>query len=386
MRKEAYLSAPVVRDFIAWMEPILDTPHSFTHSYSMKKPKKNYAFDSLYTAYKKYDWRSPAGAFAIHADNLKKSLITSDEHACKNACYGILKWGGVLRGNEAEISNHPDLCAYLLEVKNRLGSDLPLDEYFFAGLHMNSGFSKIYSAYIEDFIIYDGRVGASFGLLVRMFCTERGLSCVPDELNFAWAPGQEAKYVQRKSNRRNPSCDMYKFPALDNNKPEKHLENNIRANWLLSELVRTTKSKFANEPFPMRALEQALFMIGYDVSNAAENSGEKNKEHAMTITSFPDKASAKKTAKLLIEQRLAACVQMFPIESVYLWEGEVCEGDEVALLIKSRAALFDQLVVTIRENHPYEVPEIIQIPMTAGLPAYLRWIDDCTYDKEGEPK
>ena len=101
-------------------------------------------------------------------------------------------------------------------------------------------------------------------------------------------------------------------------------------------------------------------------------------EYAMIITTFPDRESAKKAARILVEKRLAACVQMFPIESVYLWKGEICDDNEIVLFIKSRAALFTKIADTIKGIHPYEMPEIIQLPIADGLPEYLRWIGDCT--------
>ena len=101
-------------------------------------------------------------------------------------------------------------------------------------------------------------------------------------------------------------------------------------------------------------------------------------EYILIISTFADKGSAKKIAKQLVEQRLAACVQMLPIESVYLWKDEICDECEMLLLIKSKAALFDKITVAIKESHSYEVPEIIQIPITDGLPEYLKWINDCT--------
>ena len=100
-------------------------------------------------------------------------------------------------------------------------------------------------------------------------------------------------------------------------------------------------------------------------------------EYSMIISTFPDKESAKKTAKLLVEQRLAACVQIFPIESVYLWQNKICDENEILLLIKSRTDFFEKIATAIKENHSYEVPEIIQIPISDGLPTYLKWIGDC---------
>jgi len=100
-------------------------------------------------------------------------------------------------------------------------------------------------------------------------------------------------------------------------------------------------------------------------------------EYSMIISTYADKDLAKEIAKTLVEQRLAACVQMFPINSVYLWKDEICDENEIMLLIKSRTDLFDKIAAAIKAHHPYEVPEIVQIPITDGLPEYLSWIGEC---------
>jgi len=101
-------------------------------------------------------------------------------------------------------------------------------------------------------------------------------------------------------------------------------------------------------------------------------------DYSITISTFPDIASAKNAAKMLVERRLAACVQVFPIESVYCWKDEICEDGEVMLFIKSRTALFEAIATAIKEIHSYEVPEVIQVPITGGLLEYLGWIDENT--------
>jgi periplasmic divalent cation tolerance protein len=101
-------------------------------------------------------------------------------------------------------------------------------------------------------------------------------------------------------------------------------------------------------------------------------------DYALITATFPDEDSAKSTAKLLVERRLAACAQLFPIESIYSWQGKICDENEVMLLIKSRTALFGEIAATIKENHSYEVPEIVQIPLTGGWPDYLQWLEDST--------
>jgi periplasmic divalent cation tolerance protein len=106
-------------------------------------------------------------------------------------------------------------------------------------------------------------------------------------------------------------------------------------------------------------------------------------EYSIITVTFPDKESAKKAANLLVERRLAACVQMLPVESVYLWKKEICEENEIMLFIKSRTEMFDKISEVIRGIHSYEVPEIVQTPITGGLPEYLKWIDGCVSGNDG---
>jgi len=101
-------------------------------------------------------------------------------------------------------------------------------------------------------------------------------------------------------------------------------------------------------------------------------------EYSIIITTAANKESAREIANLLVERRLAACAQMLPIESLYLWQDKICEESETMLFIKSKTALFDEIKAAIKEIHPYEVPEIIQVPITDGLPDYLKWINDNT--------
>ena len=98
--------------------------------------------------------------------------------------------------------------------------------------------------------------------------------------------------------------------------------------------------------------------------------------YSMTITTCADRESAKRLAHALVEANLAACVQMFPVESVYTWQGKICQDGEISVLIKSRTGLFDKIADAIKENHTYELPEIIQVPITGGLPDYLDWIGE----------
>jgi len=95
----------------------------------------------------------------------------------------------------------------------------------------------------------------------------------------------------------------------------------------------------------------------------------------LVITNLPDVASAEKLARQLIEARAAACVnQLAPCISTYRWQNNIETVTEVPLLIKTTQAAYPRLEKLIREAHPYELPEIIAVSVTAGFPAYLDWI------------
>jgi len=95
----------------------------------------------------------------------------------------------------------------------------------------------------------------------------------------------------------------------------------------------------------------------------------------LVLTNLPDRASAERLADLLLEQRLAACVNILaPCRSVYRWKGAVQHDDEHPLLIKTSAERYGALEQALRQGHPYELPEIIAVPIEQGLPAYLDWV------------
>lgn len=99
----------------------------------------------------------------------------------------------------------------------------------------------------------------------------------------------------------------------------------------------------------------------------------------LVVTNLPDRESAEKLAALLIERRLAACVNILaPCSSVYRWQGEIQHDEEHPLLIKTAQDRYAELEASIRANHPYELPEIIAVPFTCGLPAYLHWVESET--------
>ena len=94
----------------------------------------------------------------------------------------------------------------------------------------------------------------------------------------------------------------------------------------------------------------------------------------VVLTTTDSTDAAAQLARQVVEARLAACVQVVPIHSVYRWQGAVQEEAEVLLVMKTQASLFPGLEAFIKERHTYETPEIVALPIVAGSPEYLGWI------------
>ena len=98
-------------------------------------------------------------------------------------------------------------------------------------------------------------------------------------------------------------------------------------------------------------------------------------EHIVVLVTAGSEPEARQLAKSLIEKQLAACVNILPVSSVYMWENELREDQEVLMIIKSTSAVFrEKLLVAIQDAHSYDVPEIIGMPIVLGSSDYLKWI------------
>lgn len=102
-------------------------------------------------------------------------------------------------------------------------------------------------------------------------------------------------------------------------------------------------------------------------------------ETIIVLCTHPAGQAAQSLASHLVEQRLAACVNILPeIKSVYSWQGTITTDTECQLIIKTRSDLFDAIKEAIIQQHPYELPEVIAVPVTRGHAPYLQWIIDST--------
>jgi len=97
----------------------------------------------------------------------------------------------------------------------------------------------------------------------------------------------------------------------------------------------------------------------------------------LVLTNLPDQESAEKLAQILIQEKMAACVNVLaPCTSFYEWQGQLEKSQEIPLLIKSTQQKYSLLENCILRHHPYELPEIISVPINKGLPSYLNWVQE----------
>ncbi|EEY99471.1 periplasmic divalent cation tolerance protein cutA [Vibrio sp. RC586] len=103
-----------------------------------------------------------------------------------------------------------------------------------------------------------------------------------------------------------------------------------------------------------------------------------NHDHCVVLTTTNNKQNAEQMIRHLLEHKLAACVQILPIESHYLWEGNYCQDNEFLLVIKTQTACYFAVEKAIEQLHCYEIPQIIQLPITQGFEPYLAWLKQTT--------
>jgi hypothetical protein len=289
LSRAEYLNCNYVQQFSGWLAARLDQPGSLEHSYFLEDVDLNWSCDSLYDAYQKYWWpfkfecrvlgRQVSGSEGLSssldyltelANAFRPAVENGDVETTVNCALSALDWGGVLGKNRARvIAMGRDICGTFAYISKKLKMDsVRLGEN--QDIHINSGFTKIYSLLVDDFIMYDGRVGAALGLLGRLFCQEAGLANIPQEIEFSYGRGQEAPGGMTGPNRRNPSTAEYRLPEFTGDR-QRHLDDNIKAGWLLKDLADKANSKFNDLPQApplnerLTAMQSALFMIGYDV-------------------------------------------------------------------------------------------------------------------------
>jgi len=287
VQKSDYLVAPDVSEFTAWLSGTLEqkTP---THSYTMPDGR-HFAFYGLWEARETYEWdfsfRCPGAASDTrgytYADSenalrvLRKGLkevvdmtispINADTKT-RDWSKAVVQWGGVTNRNANWLDAHTNGLTKRLADTARLLSrqDDSMTSLRADVGRFNAGMTKIYSLLVDDFIIFDSRVAGTLAWFVALWCHTSGRACVPPLLRVRCLRAKEhAAAKVRKV--RNPTCSHFYFPWV--NTQSQHAHWNLRASWILSSAVSTAKaSNFSGESQPLRALEAAFFMWGYDLA------------------------------------------------------------------------------------------------------------------------
>lgn len=288
-KKDNYLIGKQVKAFTIWLDSCLDVSGKFNHSYYLLKTKQNWQCSNLFEAFENYCWsynvmcevqgkqvsgsgfRETFDYLNLLAGSFRSAVKENDTELARKSALAMLTWGGVKNKNGQRILDMGEgVCDYFRQVQKSLNMQT-CHLGNFENIFMNSGFTKLYFLLVDDFIMYDGRVGAALGLLGRMYAKEAGLEEVPPEIEFSYGSGKTSAERQKNGDRRNPSTEKYKLPSF-NGKPDRQLNDNIKASWLIKELADKTESRFSLLPQGpllnerMTAIQSAFFMIGYDVS------------------------------------------------------------------------------------------------------------------------
>lgn len=282
MKKPEYLSLPHVRPFIDYLRTYLDErplPHHFT----FVKTGQRWACTSLYDALQRYEWAIRKEFTFINSDNsfqankqvldhlattLRRALVAGDSAALTSAAISVMKWGGTEKGNTdvlRRMEREGTTVAYFRDAASVFGPDA-LDEAAVEDgrIRSNAGFTKIYSLLRDDFVIYDSRVAAALALMVIAYCQEAGLEKVPVGLAFRVMPAKEGANARHRKLRQ-PEWRGLAFSKV-NNSHLNHARSNVMANWVLGETLQGTPFHATTPDKDLRALEAALFMVGYDLS------------------------------------------------------------------------------------------------------------------------
>jgi hypothetical protein len=292
MNKKEFIEDSNVASFIKWMRVELKGSGREINRWISRSNKATQnqgdelKFESLYDGFghfywssidsegnKRTDFQETEKHLSVLQVKLNESLIKNDTQLCSQACKDVLIWGGVDRFLKVAVQIRTlskiktlDLIEHLKTLKNWLNSDpapnTPLASN--QAICVDSGTTKIYSLLSPSWIIYDGRVGTALGLLVSRWAQDNKIhpNDIPVMLRFSH--GRDAK--------RNPNFYRKRiFPVMENT--NLRLTHNLYANWLLAEVLKGEDiGEFKNieESSRLRALEAALFMIGYSVQEVRQ--------------------------------------------------------------------------------------------------------------------
>lgn len=274
--KDSFLTDPTVAKVSKWIADRFCPSSGWEHSYVDRRTGAPWSCRGLADAFEQYRWRDkPWPETKKELDCFQRDLRGAVEQSCTErvveVCEQVLRWGGVAAHNLPYLmSRKPVIVSelrHLRAVLDRdcipLRSDMLMDRDGSKECRMNAGFVKIYSLLCDDCVMYDGRVGAALGFLVRQFCEETKRSTVPRSLAFAFGSPKESRNPENPKVR-NPTRGSLRFPRL---RPDSrfHTEQVMRANWLLRHTLEENPGTFSKGRDGLQELAAGLFMVGYDL-------------------------------------------------------------------------------------------------------------------------
>ena len=289
LSKDIYLDKLVVQKFINYFIELIEgapISHQF-YIRDRKLPDQDprrinpiFSIGSLKDAFDGYWWDKQD--YAINSKKLSEVKLIVREamkitslpelnNAALNALRLVLKWGAggtgqkLYKANDTWAKNHLSKLAKSLSLGcDAMSSNTPNVSIFHPNQNstyarMNAGFTKYYSLACDDSIIYDGRVGAALGYLVKLFCKENKIIAIPPELAFRWG-------AQGGNNplNRDPSEGPFVLPKLPT-EGSIWAEWNIKANWILNYACKHNDANWCSGKDGLRCIESALFVIGYSM-------------------------------------------------------------------------------------------------------------------------
>ena len=257
--KDTFLADPAVQQAAAWIAARFDRSSGWTHGYVDRKTGTRWRCDGLAVAAREYSWKGRSWPETkIELNGLRRALRDAvqreDTDAVFAACKQVLVWGGVAGHNVRYLETRKSvliaelrhMCAVLARNRTPSPGNMRRDPSNPATeCRMNAGFVKIYSLLCDYCVIYDGRVGAALGLLVRQFCGKTGRSTVPPVLAFAYGVPKEAPKTKNPK-LRNPGHVPLVFPKLGQDS-HFHTAQVMRANWFLRRALKINPRRSASK-------------------------------------------------------------------------------------------------------------------------------------------
>lgn len=267
LSKIHFQNSQITKDFIAWLIPFINEEGENLELFKLDYKNFNEAINKYRWPLKGegLDYRKTIDEFS----KWRKALGSADHAQLLKTCKEILKWGGIKKAGKLETINN--LRFFLDHLKMKLSQE-EIIIYDLNPNFINSGFTKIYAALNDKFVMYDGRVGAALCYIIRSYLDSNNKNVVsenktqlPSELKFGWAWGMGDIKTRKNRNPNNDKSSFEEFEEITERTRELHFLSNIKANWLLEIIAKNEKVLIpqANcHSEKVFALQTGLFVLG----------------------------------------------------------------------------------------------------------------------------